>query len=86
MAMVIAAIQRVRLHEVLEEKEIECLSNLVVIGGGVAGIEAALAAARAGREVTLIDSAPSIGGSFWGEAPGRKSGPHRTAFGQIRRP
>ena len=61
-AMVIAAIERVRLHEVLEEKEIECLSNLVVIGGGVAGIEAALAAAQAGREVTLIDSAPSIGG------------------------
>lgn len=61
-AMVTAAIERVRLHEVLEEKEIECLSNLVVIGGGVAGIEAALAVAQSGREVTLIDSAPSIGG------------------------
>lgn len=63
-AMIAAAIKRVLLHETLEEKEIECLSNVVVIGGGLAGIEAALVAAQGDRKVTLIDSAASIGGKI----------------------
>ncbi len=61
-AMVNAAVQRVTLHEILEEKEIDCLSNVVVIGGGMAGIEAALLAAQGDRQVTLVESGPSIGG------------------------
>lgn len=61
-AMTQAAINRVHFHEALAEQEIECNTDLVVLGGGIAGIEAALLAAQAGRKVTLIDRAPSIGG------------------------
>ncbi|MCO6449606.1 MAG: (2Fe-2S)-binding protein [Caldilineales bacterium] len=39
--------------------------ELAVIGGGPAGLEAALAAAEAGVQVALIDSAPTIGGNFF---------------------
>ena len=36
--------------------------SLHVVGGGVAGLAAALAAARAGRSVTLHEAAPALGG------------------------
>jgi hypothetical protein len=36
--------------------------RLHVVGGGVAGLAAALAAARAGRSVTLHEAAPALGG------------------------
>ena len=37
-------------------------ADVVVVGGGPAGMSAALAAAAAGAEVTLIDDQPSLGG------------------------
>src|SRR5690606_19393092 len=37
-------------------------TELVVIGGGVAGLAAALAAARAGLAVTLVEASPQLGG------------------------
>ncbi|HEY2984297.1 MAG TPA: NAD(P)/FAD-dependent oxidoreductase [Jatrophihabitantaceae bacterium] len=39
--------------------------DLVVVGGGPAGISAALAAADAGVDVCLVDSAPALGGQIW---------------------
>ena len=42
--------------------------DLVVIGGGPAGISAALAAAEVGIEVCLVDSAPALGGQIWRQA------------------
>lgn len=36
--------------------------DLIVVGGGVAGMEAALAAARKGLAVTLIEASPELGG------------------------
>jgi heterodisulfide reductase subunit A len=33
-----------------------------VVGGGIAGIEAALRLADAGKQVTLVEREPSIGG------------------------
>jgi len=35
-----------------------------VIGGGIAGIQAALDVAQAGYEVTLLERSPSIGGKM----------------------
>jgi len=39
--------------------------DLVVVGGGPAGIAAALTAADAGVDVCLVDSAPALGGQIW---------------------
>ena len=46
-------------------KEVE----LVVIGAGPAGIEAALTASESGVDVTLIDSSPRLGGQFYQQVP-----------------
>lgn len=56
------AIKRVRLHEPLETKTIECCADVLVVGAGVAGISTALAVARKNRKVYLIEKAPCIGG------------------------
>lgn len=40
----------------------EPLCDLVVVGGGVAGLAAALAAARSGLSVTLVEASPHLGG------------------------
>lgn len=39
--------------------------DLVVIGGGPAGLAAAEAASRHGKQVLLIDQAPRLGGQIW---------------------
>lgn len=39
--------------------------QVVVVGAGPAGLHAALAAARAGARVTLVDSAPQVGGQYY---------------------
>jgi D-hydroxyproline dehydrogenase subunit alpha len=41
------------------------VADLVVVGGGPAGIAAALAAAERGLAVTLIDNSPLLGGQIW---------------------
>ncbi|HEY3356728.1 MAG TPA: CoB--CoM heterodisulfide reductase iron-sulfur subunit A family protein [Polyangia bacterium] len=63
LALARAAIVRVRLHAPIDERSIPCTPDVLVIGGGVAGIEAALLAAGADRHVTLVEAAPSIGGA-----------------------
>jgi heterodisulfide reductase subunit A len=45
-----------------ERKIIQANNRALVVGGGVGGIKAALDLAEAGRDVILIDKAPSIGG------------------------
>ncbi|HXF06364.1 MAG TPA: FAD/NAD(P)-binding oxidoreductase, partial [Blastocatellia bacterium] len=40
-------------------------SDLLVVGGGPAGIAAALAAHRSGLRVTLVDDNPTLGGQIW---------------------
>ncbi|MEW6230596.1 MAG: FAD-dependent oxidoreductase, partial [Bacillota bacterium] len=37
---------------------------VLVVGGGVAGMHAALILAEAGVQVYLVDSAPTVGGLF----------------------
>jgi len=61
-ALVSAAVKRVFYHEPLETKEVAVSSNTLVVGGGVAGIQAALEVAASGHKVYLVEKEPSIGG------------------------
>jgi heterodisulfide reductase subunit A len=56
------ALNRVRRHEPLIERSIPVRTDVAVIGAGPAGMQAALTLARAGRQVTLIEKEPVIGG------------------------
>lgn len=61
-ALVSAAVRRVQLHEELESRQADVRQSAVVVGGGIAGIEAALRMADAGKQVYLVERRPSIGG------------------------
>ncbi len=61
-ALIRAAVERVQLHEKLPPKFMDAVTDIVVIGGGLAGMEAALLAAEAGRRVTLVEKNLSLGG------------------------
>lgn len=57
-----AAVRRVALQEPLETPAIDCNTDVLVIGAGVSGMEAALMLARAGRRVCLVEKNSFIGG------------------------
>lgn len=57
-----AGIRRVALHQPLEKREMECVSDVLVIGAGIAGMEAALDLAQKDRTVYLVEQSPAIGG------------------------
>ncbi len=61
-ALVRAAVARVRLHEPLEMRRVPITKRVMVVGGGIAGIESALQMADAGFEVILVEREASIGG------------------------
>ncbi len=61
-AMVSAAVRRVFYHQPLETREVPVNPNTLVVGAGIAGIQAALEIADAGHKVYLLDREPSIGG------------------------
>jgi heterodisulfide reductase subunit A len=56
------AVARVRRSEPLIQTEIPLTKRALVVGGGIAGIQAALDIADAGYQVTLVERSPSIGG------------------------
>ncbi|MGB2799754.1 MAG: CoB-CoM heterodisulfide reductase HdrA2 [Dehalococcoidia bacterium] len=56
------AVARARLLQPQQEMEIPVTNAALVIGGGVAGIQAALDLADAGHQVYLVEKEPSIGG------------------------
>lgn len=58
------AVARARLLEPQEELEIKVIRKVLVVGGGIAGIQAALDLADAGYKVFLVEKAPSIGGTM----------------------
>jgi heterodisulfide reductase subunit A len=55
-------VEKVRRNMPLEETRIPVTKRALVIGGGVAGIQAALDILRAGIPVTLVERSPSLGG------------------------
>ena len=67
-ALARAAIQRVALHKALEVKKVPVHPDVLVVGGGIAGIHAALTLANAGQE----------------GLPRRARALHRRAHGQVR--
>ena len=60
--LVKGAIHRVRLHEPLEKRSVEVNGSTLVVGGGIAGITAALTIADAGKKVYLIEKSHILGG------------------------
>jgi heterodisulfide reductase subunit A len=61
-ALVKGAIERVVHHQPLEPLPVFINPNTLVVGGGIAGITAALELANAGHHVYLVEREPSIGG------------------------
>jgi heterodisulfide reductase subunit A2 len=60
--LVTASIERVALHEPLFPKRVPVTKSAMVVGGGIAGIQASLDLANAGIPVYLVEKEPSIGG------------------------
>jgi heterodisulfide reductase subunit A len=58
------AVAKARWLYPLEEAEAKVTPGALVIGGGIAGIQAALDLADAGHQVYLVEKAPSIGGKM----------------------
>jgi len=61
-ALVRGSVAKARLLEALETSKIKVTPKALVIGGGIAGIQAALDIAEEGHKVYLVERSPSIGG------------------------
>jgi heterodisulfide reductase subunit A2 len=61
-ALVAAAVRRVSWQIPLEMRRVPMKPSVLVVGAGIAGIEAALRLADSGKHVTLVEREPSIGG------------------------
>ncbi|MGA2461586.1 MAG: CoB--CoM heterodisulfide reductase iron-sulfur subunit A family protein [Candidatus Bathyarchaeia archaeon] len=61
-AIVGAAVMRVAYNEPIEVKKVPVDPNVLIVGGGITGIEAALQLADAGKHVYLVEKEPTIGG------------------------
>jgi heterodisulfide reductase subunit A len=60
--LIASSVAKAALLEPLEEKEVDVVPQALVIGGGIAGIQAALDIADTGFKVYLVEKEPSIGG------------------------
>ena len=57
-----AAVFRVQGHEKLYPRQERVHPDVLVVGGGIAGMQAALDVAHAGHQVHLVEKSPAIGG------------------------
>ena len=62
-ALTRAAVLRVAQHEPLERRSVDMCPNTLVIGGGIAGMSAALDLADAGGKVYLVERDDHLGGN-----------------------
>jgi len=60
--LISGAVERATYLEPLEKKEVSVIPKSMVVGGGIAGIQAALEIAEKGFKVYLVEREPSIGG------------------------
>ncbi|HEY3296892.1 MAG TPA: NAD(P)-binding protein [bacterium] len=56
------ALARVKFHEALEMRRVKITPRVMVVGGGIGGIETSLQLADAGFEVVLVEKDDTIGG------------------------
>ncbi len=63
-ALVSAAVRRVYYHELLDTRTVAVNPATLVVGAGIAGIQAALEIADSGHKVYLVEREPSIGGNM----------------------
>jgi len=61
-ALIRGAVARVTLHQALEMRQVHIGKRVMIVGAGIAGIEAALQIGDAGYEVVLVEREESIGG------------------------
>lgn len=61
-ALISGGVERVALHEPLEPMHVPVNETTLIVGGGIAGIQAALEIADSGFPVVLVEREPSIGG------------------------
>jgi heterodisulfide reductase subunit A len=64
MDLVAGAVERVHLHQALHPRKSPIEPSALVVGGGIAGIQAALDIADAGYKVYLVEREPTIGGKM----------------------
>ena len=60
--LVAAAVNRVNFHEQLEKRQVPVHPDIMVVGGGIAGMQAALDIGSAGNKVYLVERDTTIGG------------------------
>ncbi|MBW2559161.1 MAG: CoB--CoM heterodisulfide reductase iron-sulfur subunit A family protein [Deltaproteobacteria bacterium] len=61
-ALVAAAVGKAVWLEPLEPKKVPIHPDTLIVGGGIAGIQAALTIAEAGKKVYLVERSPALGG------------------------
>jgi len=57
-----AAVNRVRIHQKLFPRQARVHPDVLIVGGGIAGIQAALDIGQSGRTAYLVERSPTIGG------------------------
>ena len=61
-SLAMAALHGARYQRILKGRDVNIHPDILVIGGGIAGMQAALDIAKAGRKAYLVERQPTIGG------------------------